>query len=108
MSRPGDHADGYTWHRHLISNTQARTLVDPDGHHVAHVYRGQRCWIGVDADGGMFTTAPSLAEALQIADNRHRPCAWHGRVLGHDFDCIEDRAPDSIYCPGHTGQAVTP
>ena len=93
--------DGYRWLSDIISNPYSWSLVDPNGHPIAHVYRCNDKTVAavwhhgqLIADG--FTrTGPALRAVEDLA----RPCAYrHDLPDGH---CDNDREPGSPYCPPH-------
>ncbi len=109
MSRPGIHADGFQWHKDIISNSPSHTLINPDGHQIAHVYRcDDRTWAVVDAGTGQWVTSglATAGEGLKAADNEDRPCAYVDTDPSHGIlPCDNDREPGSIYCTPHRAKA---
>lgn len=106
MSRPGQHGDGFRWVRGQLSMAApSHTLIDPDGHQVAHVYQASdRRWYVIDAGTGEVVAdhLASAGEALAAADNEYRPCAHVDAHSSHGIvPCDNDRAPGSIYCTPH-------
>lgn len=96
--------DGYRWHEGVISNPKAWTLVDPDGDHIAHVYRcDDGTWRAVWNDGEVIADGfDKSGPALRAADDVARGCAWDISDPSHGpMSCGDDRAPGSPYCSAH-------
>jgi hypothetical protein len=107
--RPGRHSDGFQWQQGLISNAGGRTLVDPNGHHVAHVYRCEdHTYRAVLADGRVLAEGLlTAADALKRVDNEMRPCAHLAAVLVRGLvQCDREREPGSVYCTEHAAEAA--
>lgn len=99
------HADGFYWVRDVISNTPSHTLIDPEGHQVAHVYRvGTHTWRVLDAGTGavMADGCTSAGAGLKAAEHEYRPCAYVDTHASHGImPCDNERQPGSIYCDPH-------
>lgn len=92
--------DGFHWVRGLISNVGAWTLTNPEGHPVAHVYRGNdRTWCAVEDTGTVIRDGLTTSgEAFRAADTQVRPCGQNG--------CDAERADGSPYCARHQEPVV--
>lgn len=106
-SRTTVHPDGYWWVNGTISNPGAWSLVDPDGHKVAHVIcNDDKTWSALWDDNGTVISEglATLAEALRAADDVARPCAHVDTHPSHGIvPCDNDREPGTMYCTAHQG-----
>jgi hypothetical protein len=97
--------DGFQWLKNVISNSPSHTLIDPDGHQVAHVYRtGTHTWRVVDADTGAMVAdgCTSAGAGLKAAEHEYRPCAYVDTHASHGIvGCDNEREMGSIYCSPH-------
>jgi hypothetical protein len=108
-ARDGAQPDGFRWSRGLVSGAGAWTLVDPNGHHVAHVTRSKdHTYAAVTASGVLLVDGVITADAaMRAVDNEVRPCAHThveaSRVVVH---CDNDREPGSMFCAEHQHAAA--
>lgn len=68
---------GFRWVTGRISNPTASTLLDPNDHEVAHVYKGRdRLWYAVTAAGDVLVRGNSSSRTARAAvDAEVRPAA---------------------------------